>query len=138
MVDAGSVKVGDELPQFNRKTGFAIWNRYAAVNDEFVPIHMDDAAGHAAGLPGAIGMGNLQFSYLHNVVRNWMGESGRIVSMSCQFRAPNLRDQVVSACGRVTEVGPTDDGLAVTLEVWTQDEEGNRMAPGACKVLLDT
>ena len=138
MIDAASLKVGDELPRFDRKTGFAIWNRYAAVNDEYVPIHMDDAAGQAAGLPGAIGMGNLQFSYLHNVVRDWMGDAGRIVSMSCQFRAPNLRDQVVSACGRVTGLETTNDGLAVTLEVWTQDEDGNRLAPGTCEVLLDT
>ena len=138
MIDASSVRVGDELPPFQRKTGFAIWNRYAAVNDEFVPIHMDDAAGREAGLPGAIGMGNLQFSYLHNVVREWMGDAGRILSMSCQFRAPNLRDQVVSARARVTEVEPSTDGLAVTLEVWTQDEDGNRLAPGTCQVLLDT
>src|SRR6516165_7862954 len=112
MVDVKSVTVGEELPPFKRKTGFAIWNRYAAVNDEFVPIHMDDAEGRAAGLPGAIGMGNLQFSYLHNVVRDWLGDAGRITSMSCQFRAPNLRDQVVSACGRVTEVGSSEEGLA--------------------------
>jgi acyl dehydratase len=137
MVDAKSVQVGEELPRFERKTGFAIWNRYAAVNDEFVPIHMDDEAGRAAGLPGAIGMGNLQFSYLHNVVRDWLGDAGRITSMACQFRAPNRRDQIVSACGLVTEVEPTEDGLAVTLEVWTQDEDGNRLAPGTCKVLLD-
>jgi acyl dehydratase len=138
MLDATSVKVGDEVPPFQRKTGFAIWNRYAAVNEEFVPIHMDDAAGREAGLPGAIGMGNLQFSYLHNVVREWMGDAGRIVSVSCQFRAPNLRDQVVSSRGRVTAVEPRADGLSVTLEVWTQDEDGNRLAPGTCEVLLDT
>jgi acyl dehydratase len=138
MVDASSVRVGDELPPFQRKTGFAIWNRYAAVNDEFVPIHMDDGAGREAGLPGAIGMGNLQFSYLHNVVREWMGDAGRVLSMSCQFRAPNLRDQVVSARGRVTGVEPTTEGLAVTLEVWTEDQDGNRLAPGTCQVVLDS
>jgi len=137
MVDARSLSVGDELPPFQRQTGFAVWNRYAAVNDEYVPIHMDDEAGKAAGLPGAIGMGNLQFSYLHNVVREWMGDSGRFVSMSCQFRAPNLRDQTVAARGRVTALEEKPEGLAVTLEVWTEDDDGNRLAPGTCEVLLD-
>ena len=69
-----TVKVGDELPTFTRETGFANWNRYAAVNDEFVPIHMDDAAGEAAGNGGAFGMGNLQWAYLHNMLRSWVGE----------------------------------------------------------------
>ena len=40
-------EVGEEIPAFVRQTGFDNWNRYAAVNDEFVPIHMDDEAGQA-------------------------------------------------------------------------------------------
>ncbi len=135
-MDIRAVSIGDELEPFVRLTGLAVWNRYAAVNDEYVPIHMDDEAGRAAGLPGAIGMGNLQWAYLHNVVRQWMGDSGRIVKMSCQFRNPNLKDQTVSARGRVTSVEPGPDGVTVGLEVWTEDDRGNRMAPGTCTVLL--
>jgi acyl dehydratase len=137
MTLASEVAVGDEIPAFSRRTGFDVWNRYAAVNDEFVPIHMDDDAGRAAGLPGAIGMGNLQWAYLHNAVREWLGESGRILEMSCRFNAMNRRDRVVTAAGRVTEVTPTDDGLRVTLDVWTVDDQGNRLAPGSCTVLID-
>ena len=44
---------GQEQPRFERRTDFANWNRYAAVNEEFVAIHMDDEAGRAAGLPSA-------------------------------------------------------------------------------------
>ena len=51
------VDVGDEMPDWSRKTHFMEWNRYAAVNDEFVPFHMDDEAGHRAGNEqGAFGM----------------------------------------------------------------------------------
>ena len=73
------IAVGDELPTFQRTTGFHHWNRYAAVNDEFVPIHMDDEAGRAAGYESAFGMGNLQWAYLHDLLRQWMGDSGRIL-----------------------------------------------------------
>src|ERR1700733_10411649 len=95
-VEVASVRVGDELPSFTRTTGFHNWNRYAAVNDEFVPIHMDDEAGQAAGYPTAFGMGNLQWSYLHNMIRDWMGGEGQIVRLSCQFRGPNLKGQTVT------------------------------------------
>jgi acyl dehydratase len=132
------VKVGDTLPEFVRTTGFDNWNRYAAVNDEFVPIHMDDEAARANGLPGAIGMGNLQWSYLHSLVRGWIGDRGRILRMSCQFRSPNLKGQTVTATGRVTAVTPTDEGTEVTLDVRTADQEGNTLAPGTCTVLFDT
>ena len=42
------LKVGDAMPNWSRQTSFMNWNRYAAVNDEFVPFHMDDEAGRAA------------------------------------------------------------------------------------------
>ena len=86
-------------PSFVRTTGFHNWNRYAAVNDEFVPIHMDDEAGRAQGFPGAFGMGNLMWSYLHNLLRDWMGDDGRIVTMACSFRSPNNRGMTVEARG---------------------------------------
>lgn len=129
--------VGEELPVFTRTTGFPAWNRFAAVNDEFVPIHMDDDAGRAAGMPGAFGMGNLQLAYLHNLVREWLSERGRILRMQCRFRAVNNKGQQVTARGRVTSVQRQTEGLVVELEVWTEDQEGNQLAPGSCTVLID-
>ena len=132
-----AINVGDELPVFQRRTGLAEWNRYAAVNDEFVPIHMDDDAGRAAGFQSALGMGNLQIAYLHNLVRDWLGDRGRILTLSCRFNAPNLKDTVIRAGGRVTAVTPTENGVEIALDVWTADAAGNRLAPGACTVLID-
>ena len=127
-----TVKVGDELPTFTRETGFANWNRYAAVNDEFVPIHMDDAAGEAAGNGGAFGMGNLQWAYLHNMLRSWIGENGEILSIEVQFRSPNVKGQTVTAKGVVTAV----DGDVISLDVWTEQQEGTKLAPGSAKVKM--
>jgi acyl dehydratase len=134
---SATVKEGDELPSFTRTTGLAAWNRFAAVNDEFVAIHMDDEAGKAAGLGGAIGMGLLQVAYLHNMVRDWVGDRGRIASFSCRFGSPNLKGQVVSARGKVTSVSGTNGRVEVGLEVWTEDEAGQRLAPGTCNVVLE-
>ena len=43
------IEVGQQVPAFERETDFMNWNRYAAVNDEFVYLHMDDAVAKAAG-----------------------------------------------------------------------------------------
>ena len=56
-----------------------------------VDHHMDDEAGRASGYPGAFGMGNLTFSWLHCMLHEWLGGSGRIVDVECQFRSPVLR-----------------------------------------------
>jgi acyl dehydratase len=131
-------EVGQEIPAFVRETGLENWNRYAAVNDEFVGIHMDDVAGQAAGYPTAFGMGNLQWSYLHNLVREWGGERGKIERMSCQFRGPNVKGQTVTARGRVSAVRPGPERTEVDLEVWTTDQDGNQLAPGNATVSFPT
>jgi acyl dehydratase len=123
-------KVGAEIPTFARETGFANWNRYAAVDDDFYAIHMDDEAGRGAGYATAIGMGNLQWSYLHNVLREWMGQEGRIERLSCQFRGPNLQGQTVKGRGRLIAVRPGQRRVEVDLKVWTESEEGRPLASG--------
>ena len=120
-------------------SSFQHWNRYAAVNHEFVDIHMDDRAGQAAGYSGAFGMGHLQWAYLHCVLREWMGEDGRIVSVKTQFRSPNLNDLRTIAYHRprtVTGVRDVGGETLVDLEVWTETEEGTIMAPGTATVAL--
>lgn len=135
MSDTITIDVGTTIGPFVRETGLANWNRFAAVNYEFVPIHMDDEAGRAAGMDGAFGMGNLQISYLHALLREWMGENGRINKVEVQFRKPNTKG-TVSASGVVTAVTPGDNGLVVELDVWTEDADGNKMAPGTATVTL--
>ncbi len=138
MAEHNPVQVGDELPLFERTTGFEAWNRYAAVNDEFVPMHMDDEAGRSAGYPTAFGMGNLLFAYLHNLVRQWVGDDGEILEMACQFRSPNLKGQVVAARGRVTSVDTDGIRTVVELDIWTEDQHGNRLSPGRAKIAYPT
>jgi len=130
------VTVGQEIPTFERMAGFHAWNRYAAVNEEFVPIHMDDDAGKRAGNPGAFGMGNLQMAYVHAVLRQWVGDNGRIVRVDLQYRAPSLRGLRTIAGGKVTDVREVDGESLVDLEVWTKTEEGTVLAPGTATVAL--
>ena len=117
---------GAELPALVRQTGFAHWNRFAAVNDEFVPIHMDDAAGRAQGFPGAIGMGNLIWSYVHVMLREAMGEGGRIEQVDARYWLPNLRDSTLTVTAKVSAV----EGERVTLELLAHDEAERRLMTG--------
>jgi acyl dehydratase len=107
------------------------------VNDEFVPIHMDDEAGQAAGYPSAFGMGNLQWAYLHDLIRNWAGEDAEIVRVGCQFRAANTKGQVVTARGAVTGVRDEGTRRMVDLDVWTEEQDGVKLAPGTATVAFD-
>ncbi len=126
--------VGDEIAAGPRRTGFAEWNRFAAVNDEFVPIHMDDDAGRAAGYPGAIIMGRLQWSYVHRLLREHLPPGGRIVSVALQFRGPTLRDASFDVRARVVAVRDQDGERLTELEVRVEDGAGNVLAPGTATI----
>lgn len=127
---------GAELPGFKRKTGFAHWNRYAAVNDEFVPIHMDDEAGRTAGWPTAIGMGNLAWAYIHNMLRAWVGPDGRIDKVSAQYQMPNIRESTITTHGRIASVTPAAAGQTVVIDLWVDDENDRRLVAGQATVTL--
>jgi acyl dehydratase len=122
-LDRDAVTEGTQVPVFIRETGFHNWNRYAAVTDEFVPIHMDDEPARAQGFDRAIGMGNLMWAYLHDMLREWMGDDGRILSMKGSFRAPNLRGMTVEARGTVTRVRDEDGARLVDLDLAVVDHD---------------
>jgi hypothetical protein len=131
-----TIGIGQSIPEFSRQGNLHAWNRYAAVNHEFVDIHMDDEAGRAAGYPGAFGMGNISWAWIHCMLREWLEDlDGRIVSVVCQFRGPSLRGKVITAKGVVRTVRPDGDQVFVDLDVWTECE-GTTLAPGTATVAL--
>ncbi len=96
---------------------------------------MEDAAGRAAGYSGAFGMGNLQWAYLHCLLREWLaGTDGRIVKVQCQFRLASEQHHTVTAKGVVTGVREEDGEQLVDLDVWTEIEDGTKLAPGSATV----
>jgi acyl dehydratase len=127
---------GAELPAMVRQTGFAHWNRYAAVNDEFVPIHMDDAAGREAGFPTAVGMGNLIWSYFHRLLRDGLGGQGRIEKISARYSQPNLRDSTITIRAKVAEAVAAADGTRVVFELSAQDDADRQLVTGQATVLV--
>ena len=131
------VQVGDEMPSWSRKTDFMHWNRYAAVNDEFVPFHMDDEAGRAAkNEAGAFGMGNLRYAYLANALRDWIGDEASVREIGCQYRAINQKHDVLTVTGKVVEKGLVDGENQVRLEVNVVNQKGEATCPGHAVVVL--
>ena len=132
-----SPQVGDESPAWLRTTDFAHWNRYAAINDEFIPIHMDDEAAQATGQPRAFGMGNLRLAYLHAALDDWLGDAGDIAELGCQFRALNFKGDALAIRARVSAVESSDDGLQrIRLDLAVENQRGENTAPGKATLVL--
>lgn len=131
------VNVGDAIPAWSRKTDFMHWNRYAAVNDEFIPIHMDDEAGRAAlNEQGAFGMGNLRYAYIVNALQDWIGDEGQIREIGCQFRAINQKNDVLTVTGTVTEKLVEDGEHRIKLDIDVVNQNGDGTCPGHAVVTI--
>ncbi|MCY3812628.1 MAG: MaoC/PaaZ C-terminal domain-containing protein [Gammaproteobacteria bacterium] len=136
-VNFENVNVGDTLPKWSRKTSFAEWNRYAAVNEEFVPFHMDDEAGRRAGNEqGAFGMGNLRYAYIVNALHAWIGDTGVVREVGCQYRAINQKDDVLTVIGEVTDKRTEDGEQRVYLDINVVNQDGGATCPGHAVVAL--
>ena len=132
------LSVGTEIPPVVRPDqGFEHWNRYAAVNDEFIPIHMDDEAGRAAlNEQGAFGMGNLRYAYIVNALQDWMGDEGHIREIGCQFRAINQKHDVLTVTGKVTEKLVEDGEHRIKLDIDVVNQNGDPTCPGHAIVVV--
>lgn len=133
------INVGDAMPEWSRTTDFMSWNRYAAVNDEFVYIHMDDEAGRAAlNERGAFGMGNLRYAYIVNALHDWIGDEAEIREIGCQFRAINQKNDVLTVRGTVTEKKVEVGEHRVYLDVNVFNQGGEATCPAHAVVALPT
>lgn len=130
------VEIGLEIPAFERKTDLMHWNRYAAINDEFLQIHMDDEAGRAAGQGAAFGMGNLRWAYALNALRGWLGDEAQVRELSMQFRAINHKNDVLTTQGIVTEKSQENGENLVHLDINVINQNGEKTAPGYAIVVL--
>lgn len=128
--------VGEAIPELVRVTDLAHWNRYAAVNDEFIPIHMDPADARAAGQPDVFGMGNLRLGYLHAVLDDWLGEAGDIAELGCQFRGMNFKGDELRAGATVTAAGGHEGLATIELDLSVVNQEGANTTPGTARVVV--
>ena len=136
MTSIDKLGVGLQLPAFERKGTIEHWNRFAAVNDEFAPHHWDDAVAEAEGFPAPFAMAPLQLAFFHAMLRDWIGDNGRIVSVSAKLRGPFFKDQLLTASGKVIALSQVEDEMIVDLELTQIDETERAIAIGSASIAL--
>ena len=130
------VAVGDELPLFTREGTVEHWNRFAAVNDEFAAHHWDQEVAKEEGFPAPFAMAPLQLAFFHAMLRDWMGDDGRIVSVSAKLKGPFFKGNTLTALARVTAIDAVDEETHVDLELSQTDETDRAIAIGTARVAL--
>jgi acyl dehydratase len=96
---------------------------YAEASGDHNPIHLDDEAARAAGLPGVIAHGMLGMAQLANFVVAYAGDHRRLRRLRCRFSGMVLPGDTITFTGRVAG---NEDGL-VRLELNADNQKGERV-----------
>ena len=121
-----NVAVGQELPDLVKHPSTRQLVQYAGAQGDFYEIHYDQDFARGVGLPGVILHGLLKAGFLAQLVTDWLGDRGKLVSFEVSYRGVDVPGRPYRSRGRVTTV----DGGQVELEVWGEDSDGNRTTVG--------
>jgi acyl dehydratase len=96
---------------------------YAEASGDHNPIHLDDQAARAAGLPGVIAHGMLGMAQLANFVVAYAGDHRRLRRLRCRFSGMVLPGDVITFSGRVA--GSAEN--LIRLELEAQNQKGEKV-----------
>jgi len=88
------------------------------------------------GLPGAIVPGVMQLDIMTRVLNDFAGQEGRIGHMEVSFRRSVLHGDRLRALGLVTDTIPGDGEGTVRMDVFFENERGERPLQGTADVIL--
>lgn len=127
-----ALKVGDRLHTTGKRVTepmmvefeHVVWNR--GKNS-----HSDPEAARADGLVRTIASGQNQMAFLHELMERNFGDAwvygGKI---SVRYIRPVHADDILTPNGVVTEIVEEGGTTRVLLEVWCENQDGNRTSAG--------
>jgi acyl dehydratase len=126
------VEVGQEIPELLKHPTTRQLVQYAGAQGDFYEIHYDQAYAQSVGLPGVILHGLLKAGFLGQLVTAWLGGRGKLKTFEVSYRGVDAPGHPYRCRGRVTRV----DGAEVELEIWGENEQGDRTTVGRATVEL--
>jgi 3-methylfumaryl-CoA hydratase len=128
-----NLKVGDALPEREFECGNVQQMLYNAVLWNGHRIHYDEPyARDVEGYPGLVVAGPLLGDWLHQCVEEWLGESGRILSIDYSNRVASYVGEVLTSGGTVAALRPESN--EAVIDVFVKNAEGAVVAPGKVEV----
>jgi acyl dehydratase len=132
------VKVGDEMPPLVKGPIQQIQlTRYAGASGDFNPIHQDDEFARAAGMGGVFAHGMLTMGFVAQSLTDWVG-AGNVRKVGVRFAGLVRLKDVVTCRGRITGVSRRDGAGLVDLDLWAENQRGEKVVTGKATVALPT
>jgi len=132
---SASTPIGTELEPIKKRAliqlmGSRLWGR-------FNPNHWDPEYALSTGLSAPIQTGEMSSAYIAEMCVNHFGEhlfqNARIV---CKYIASTLADEIITTHGIVSEKSTVKEGCRIKVDVWCDNELGEKKTVGWVEVTL--
>jgi len=130
------VEVGMEIPPLIKHPTSVQLVKFAGASEDFNPIHFDKDKALADGLPGTIVHGRLKNAFLIQLMTDWIGDEGMLRKIAIQHRGMDLPGHPIVCKGKATRKYIEAGQHLIECEVWTENEKGEKTAPGTAIVSL--
>jgi acyl dehydratase len=131
-----SVKVGDEAPSVTHKLTRTDLVMYAGASGDFNPMHTDETAAQAAGLPSVFGHGMFTMGLLGTALTDYVGV-GNLKSYKVRFTKQTWPDEELTT--KIVVTGTREDGgeQLVDLECSVANQAGETKVAGEAVAVVD-
>ena len=136
LVDLGELAEGTPLPERSLAPGIMDVARFIGAAGFAIPIFLDPVAARDTGLDGPLIPAEYKSAFLLAYLRQLAKPHGKIVRLQSGFRRPDYHGNRFTIGGQVTRIEEVEGGRAVNLELWIEQESGDRSVRSSAVVLL--
>jgi acyl dehydratase len=126
------VNIGDQAPAIDHKLTRTDLVMYAGASGDFNPMHHDEVAAQAAGLPSVFGHGMFTAGLLATAVTNYVG-IGNLTSYRVRFTKQTWPGETLSTSVAISEKRPNNE---IVLECAVVNENGEAKIQGEAVAVL--
>jgi len=124
----GHVLIGVRKRAAIQLMGSRLWGR-------FNPNHWDPVYAAETGLHAPIQTGEMSSAYIAEMCVNHFGAAMfRNAKVTCKYIAATLANEIITTHGRVVDKTPKGNGFRFTVEVWADNELGEKKTVGRVEV----
>jgi len=130
-----NISVGEEIPSLRKRISLIQMVMYAAATWDFYRHHYDYEFVRAKGYPAPFVDGQMLGAFLAQMVTSWMGDESTLKRLSFSFRAMAFPGDVLTCRGKVGEKFIRDKEKLLSLDLWIENQKGEKIVSPAVAVV---
>ncbi|MFC1873498.1 MaoC/PaaZ C-terminal domain-containing protein [Chloroflexota bacterium] len=130
------IEVGSEVPPLTKQPDSRQLVMWAGASGDYNPIHYDKDFALSSELPGIVVQGQLVCSFLGQLMTDWIGDSGQLRKITCNYRGMNFPGESIICKGKVTQKYAENKEHYVECTIWAENARAEKTVTGTATVIV--